>query len=959
MRDSLARARPVMMSQLPRIRRALRMTGAICAAALIPLGLVAWLAWRHSDQLLVEHARERLDFAARSQAAILHGRLVAADQVLREVAASVEWSAALGGALRGRVEEHFGFLGILYPDGALRTLSGEWRGLFELPQSVRPRLGAEQSALVVPPQQGARSRLFLVRAIPGRSPPDAVLVAELSWTSLWAMSDPEPGSAQMCVLNAGAGRIDCASGPDEVRVRELETVSASAPSGRFDWSDESGVRLSSYRRVPLQADYLAADWLLLASEPRERVLAPGAAFRWWLLLTFLGGVAVVAMVAARQASRTAAALDRLAHGARRLAHRDLSASASPAKDADYAELVESLDGIAGQLRKDLAVHEALAAIDRQLLQGPDLTRIAGLVAGGLRRVLDADVVGMALRSRSTPARGTLHIAAGREAGPVVESPVDFTPLFGEERLLAAPSMWLPGPIAGDPVLASVSERGARHLLVVAVACDRRLVGMLAVGFAQPPALTAHEEGYVRQFADRMAIAYAAALREEQLDYRLRFDTLTGLPNRQSFMERLGEEMERARRDGSLLALMLVDLDQFKQVNDALGHAAGDDVIRQARDRLKECARESDTLSRFGADEFALLLTGLTAPADAARVAARAVRTLGAPFLSGERERVLSASVGVALFPPHANSAEVLLRNADTAMHRAKEAGRGRVVLFEARMNEELQQRATIERELRRAIERDEFVLYYQPQMDVRTGDLSGAEVLIRWQHPERGLQAPAAFIAIAEQTGLIDPIGEMVLRKACMQLEAWRAQGVAPPRLSVNVSGRQFKRRDFAELVASILRETGCEPRFLELEITETLLMEDADASSVVLTQLAEQGIRLAIDDFGTGYSSLAYLKRLRFDALKIDRSFVKDVTTDEDSRAIASSIIALARTLRKETVAEGVETQEQLDFLRAERCDLIQGYLISKPVPAEDLLAALRVSLTRTRTVLRLATRA
>jgi EAL domain-containing protein (putative c-di-GMP-specific phosphodiesterase class I) len=265
------------------------------------------------------------------------------------------------------------------------------------------------------------------------------------------------------------------------------------------------------------------------------------------------------------------------------------------------------------------------------------------------------------------------------------------------------------------------------------------------------------------------------------------------------------------------------------------------------------------------------------------------------------------------------------------------------------MTQDLTRRVTVERELRRALENDEFVLYYQPQMDVRSGELSGAEVLIRWQHPVRGLQPPAAFIDIAEQTGLIEPIGELVLRKACLQLRQWQERGLAPPRLSVNVSGRQFRRRDFAALVAVILREAGADPRDLELEITETLLMDDVDASGLVLGQLAAQGIRLAIDDFGTGYSSLAYLKRLRFDALKIDRSFVKDVVTDEDSAAIASAIIALARTLRKETVAEGVETREQLDFLREQRCDLIQGFLISKPVPADDFMSAFRTKLKDT----------
>jgi diguanylate cyclase (GGDEF)-like protein len=933
------------------------MVWTVAAAGLIPLAVLTVFSLRNAEQLLAGQARQQLGLLTHAHAGAIHTRLLAADRVLREVAASLEWGGMPSGALRERVEEEFAFLGIMQREGALRALTGEWRGLFEVSAQLRARLGAGSSALVTQPQ-GPRARLFLVRAIGGRSPSDAVVVAELSEEYLFPATAAELATAQLCILGAGGERIRCPAGPDEAQARALHAQRHESSSGNFEWTHDGERQLGSYRAMALNGPFVGGDWVLLASQGETQALAPGAAFARTLTVALALCVLGLLGVAIAQSRRANAALDRLTHGARRLADRDLLAQSDLAREAEFSELAQSLTGIAGQFQRDLEVHQALADLDRVMLEGPQIERVAASVAAALQRLLSAQAVGLALRTRGTPGRGTLYLTGSHGGEDVSATPIDFAPLFGEQRLVASPAMWLPAPIPADPVLARVGERGAKHLFVAPVVCNRELAGMLALGFAQRGALSAVEEGCVRQFVDRLAMAYAAATREAQLYYRSRFDTLTGLPNRESFMERVGDRIERARRDGSTVALMLVDLDRFKQINDALGHAAGDDVIRQAAQRLQECARDSDLLSRFGADEFALLLTGLPAPAEAARVAARVARALGAPFLSGERERVLSASVGVAFFPAHADGAETLLRNADTAMYRAKEAGRGKVVLFEERMNEELRRRMAIERELRLAIERDEFVLYYQPQMDVRSGELSGAEVLIRWQHPEQGLLSPAAFIGIAEQTGLIEPIGELVLRKACSQLQHWREQGVAPPRLSVNVSGRQFKRRDFAALVASIVRDSGCEPRFLELEITETLLMEDADASGVVLAQLASQGVRLAIDDFGTGYSSLAYLKRLRFDALKIDRSFVKDVTTDEDSRAIASAIIALARTLRKETVAEGVETREQLDFLRAERCDMIQGYLISKPVPAEDFLAALRASLSKTRTVLRLAAR-
>jgi diguanylate cyclase (GGDEF)-like protein len=929
-----------------------RTAALLAAAAMLPLAFAAWLSAVHAQALLTAHSHARSAEAAQRHAAVIQARLRAADAALRERLRQLDWTRVTGAAAPEGGRTPFAFIGVLRADGMTRALHGGSRGMPEVPAAARAHLAAGNALLLTLPQAGQPARVFLLRALGGAHPAGSLLAAELDLAYLWESAPASASELQHCVLSVHGETVNCIGGP----APGLLPGAGAAQSGSLDWLAGGERFLASYGRLPLAAELATPDWLVFAGERRGQALAQSAPLWRVLALTLLCGAALAALLGALHVRSRLRALHLLGAATRRIADAQLAGDLELPREPEFAALSTILREMASSAGLDQTVRTALADIDTHLLQRADLDQVARRLVSRLRAILPAEAVALVVKSQSNAQVARLYVASGADIGAVQGTSVPFLPPVGEQRLLASDGLWLQHPLPADPVLAVLEGHGARDVLLVPVVWNRMLAGMLVLGFAGREALSARAQSHLRQFANRLAIAFSASMREEQLLYQSRFDALTGLPNRQTFMERLSYEEARARRDGSLLAVMLVNLDQFKSVNDTLGHGGGDDVIRQAAARLKEFTRGGDAVARVGGDEFALLLTGLPAAAEVARVGAQLMRNLSAPFLSGEHERVLTASVGVAVYPADAETAAALVRNADTAMHRAKEAGGGRVVFFEERMNQEVYRRVTVERELRRAIERDEFVLYYQPQMDARTGALSGAEVLIRWQHPARGLQSPAAFIGIAEQTGLIEPIGELVLRKACLQLQAWHSQRTAPPRLSVNVSGRQFRRRDFAALVATILRETGTDPKTLELEITETLLMEDADASGVVLNQLAEQGIRLAIDDFGTGYSSLAYLKRLRFDALKIDRSFVKDVTTDEDSAAICAAVIALARTLRKETVAEGVETQEQLDFLRGHQCDLIQGFLISRPVPAGQFISALLANVNRTRSALRLA---
>jgi diguanylate cyclase (GGDEF)-like protein len=417
-----------------------------------------------------------------------------------------------------------------------------------------------------------------------------------------------------------------------------------------------------------------------------------------------------------------------------------------------------------------------------------------------------------------------------------------------------------------------------------------------------------------------------------------YDTLTGLPNRTLFEDRLDQAVAVSQRAGELLGILFISLDQLKKVNDTLGHLPGDMLMKQVAGRLTSCVPKGDTVARFGGDEFAVMLTKVGGAKDVVEIIGSIRDALHPPFQLDGQELFATTSVGVSLFPHDGNETQSLLKNAGSALYRAKKSGADNYRFYTEDMNSKASKQFALETSLRHAIDNEEFVLHYQPRLAVDSLKITGVEALVRWQHPQLGLLSPAEFIPLAEDNGLILPIGEWVLRTACRQNREWQERGFTPMRIGVNVSARQFQQQHLAEIVLQILEETGLAPNYLDLELTESSIMSNAQATIDVLTRLKGMGVTISIDDFGTGFSSLSYLKRLPIDALKIDQSFVRDLTTDPDDAALVMAIVTLAHNLRLQVVAEGVETEEQLRFLHLLRCDEVQGYFFSKPLPAAGL---------------------
>jgi diguanylate cyclase (GGDEF)-like protein len=913
------------------IRIARRVLLLFCISAFIPVAALAVLSLDWVGDLVVTQGRSLLGERTRDYGQAVYQRLVLADDLLGFVAQGGEGSVREEKSRAASLTGPFKSVWIVDRSGSAQALLGG-----PLPGHIlRAYLDDPGSRLIAGPAVPDGAPVFLARKAGSRA-----LMAELDPGYLWG--DPDAlEQAGHCVLNESHARLVCAGPLSTAALEGIVPQLAEKASGDITWREGESEYLSSHWDLFTGARFGVPQWTILSTSPMADENFPLRDFRSIFLHVLGIAILTAALLSLTQVRRIMVPLTRLLEGTRRLASGDFRARVEVSREDEFGQLAGAFNGMAGQLGRQFDALTALAEIDRAILSE---SRIETIIASVIAFIESMDVVDSVwitcLESGLKPAR---VCRAGRGDKSALEWTQPAATLGPEGIVLVAGApegRWMSARDVESIGLApGETGRDAQHLAFPVVG-EGRTLALMTVVCRERAGLTAEVRDVLRKIVDRFGVALSSAAKDERLYRQAHFDPLTGLPNRLLFVDRLEQEIAHARRDDRKLALLFVDLDRFKDVNDTLGHGAGDEVLVESARRLRDCVRDSDSVARFGGDEFTVVATAIADSHTAAAVCASVIAALSEPFVISGQRRHLNASIGIAVYPDDGTSAADLLRNADTAMYRSKASGRGRFTFFEDGMNRAIQARIDLERELRLAIERDEFVAYFQPQIDLSSGLVVSAEALVRWQHPSRGLLAPGKFIGAAEEAGLIREIDYLVLRKACRAMRSWLDRDIGLARVSVNMSAYRIKESDLVKTAAAALAEYGIEPRRLELEITESMPLEDMSAVLAMLGRLRESGVRVAIDDFGTGYSSLHYLSKLPFDVLKVDRIFIRDLTTDAGAAAVTRSIIAMAHSLGKQVVAEGVETSADLAFLENEDCDMGQGYFFSRPLAPDQFIA-------------------
>jgi diguanylate cyclase (GGDEF)-like protein len=806
-------------------------------------------------------------------------------------------------------------------------------------QATHQRL-AEGRLLMLERAEGKRyPQVYLTAALHPERIETGLVTVKLTADYVLGVWDTRNLGIDACVLDAGEVLLYATR--DHLCEKLVETVSGKLQhKGNISFETDKRY-FSRYRGLFLEDKFGIPNWKIAIIQPEGDIFLASVVFRNNFIVSALVVILSLSLLSIYLIRTRMAPLASIMAGIKRVSEKRYEEPVRVNSGDEFEELADAFNSMSAQVSRQLVTMASMAEIDQLILTRIKKEDIIRVVLDKTGEVINSDSIGLAILE-GQDGDGKLYQFSTASKGEFKTAEVTVTARLREQ--LASDLVWLGQAEPEGPDLLALFPDKTRFLLLLPVVRNDQLVAVIVLGYEQKPSLDDEMQATAKSYAGRIAVALANAEWEERLFHQAHYDTLTGLPNRLSMLDRLRRTSEQARRSGESFAVLFIDMDDFKLVNDTLGHHAGDEMITLMGQRLQSCLRAGDTVARMGGDEF-VLISGAFKSSESAvsamsKVASKVMEALAQPLDIAGREIRSSSSIGIAIFPRDGHDPDSLLKNADTAMYHAKSLGRGNFQFFSEKLNAESVALMSLSSDMKRALENDEFELHFQPKVSLPEQQIVGAEALIRWNHPERGMIPPGDFIEVAERMGLISAIGNWTMNETCRQICAWREAGNEVPRISINVSAIQIHQEDLATRVIELAEAYRLDPKQLEIEIVEGVLVEDIEATTAKLQQLRDLGVHISIDDYGTGYSSLSYVRSFPVDTLKIDRCFIAKLCENSADRAIVTSTIVLAHNLGMTVVAEGVETAEQARLLQELGCDQFQGYFFSRPLAANDVTA-------------------
>ena len=915
-----------------------RILGFFFLAGFLPVIVTAMLTYVEVGRNLRQDVNGHLRDYSKAYGNELLARLLRASKKANEIVRLVERDGAVALEDQDYLFDDFEAVWIQGADGTEEWLFGDREVAIDVYQFDQERLASPNGQLILESiARTSRLTLLLGPRIKVAKERHAVYVFELDAVRIWDPGLSQPYSTFFCVFSDIGKQLFCSNNADPALWSLLVADTGKPDDGSADWIIDGEAYLAARWQLFMDGEYGQSPLDIVALQPRSYALRSGADFRRVFppalaLVLVLVGVLSISLI-----GRSLEPLNKLTRFAERLAAGHFSSRVHIKTNDEFASLGGAFNNMASQLGRQIGAIKAMSKIDQMILSGAAIDEVAEDLAGHLIRLTGYRAAAVIFRDLSDPDSAKMISCSAQEC---FHERIPMPREFGRKRCKLRHEELADVSNAAAPYKKRILSFGSRYALVIPVILQLEVRGIVVIG--SESIIEKGDSGLKLSIdlAGRLAVAFASAEREEALYRQANFDELTGLPNRQLLKDRLAQHLIHSRRENHSGAMLFIDLDRFKEINDVFGHSIGDVVLSQTAERILAEVEDTYTVARLGGDEFVIVIPNVTDNKTVRVIAERILVRLTEAFSVGGTEHRLSASIGIVVFPEDGGSVETLLKNADAAMYRAKDSGRSRFEFFNKKLNAESRRKIKMERDLRNAFEAGELRLHYQPQFELANGVLCGAEALLRWHHDDMGDISPAEFIPLAEETDLIVDIGRWVIEQCCIDLRIILDMGLHPGSMSVNVSARQLSKAGFADDVFASLRRHEIHTGYLQLEITETTVAQNRDTATAILNRLQKTGVQVAIDDFGTGYSSLSYLQQLPFDFIKMDKSFVDVIGTSKNSDNICRTIVRMAHEMGKKVTAEGVETRVQADFLTKIGCDHVQGFLFSKPLSQAQFLA-------------------